>query len=209
MHRITFVAPTGATRWIHIAVLTFLLVGHTLVHYTILLPTVGEAVEHLPFFNLHVLHEAEYLVAVAYASIVFRFTGGLIAMLAMVVASIPFALAQYIDPLEYVEYGFGGVGDNVIEVVVLLAIGAFIVFVNEMWGRERDQAAAIAERLETANRQLTGLNQTVQGQITALFGTLREMAEEERVRLSALPPGSARDQLAAFVHRVAEVSGAR
>lgn len=39
---------------------------------------------------------------------------------------------------------------------MLLRIGAFIVFVNEMWARERDRRMASAERLRIANNQLEG-----------------------------------------------------
>lgn len=208
-------------RYLHLAVMSFLMVGHTLVHYAYLIPALGETVGRLPFFNLHVLHEAEYLVVIAYASLVFRLRGGVAALAATVAASLPFLFASRITPLAYggagseygeygaqsVEPGLTGGGNAIIEVTALLIIGCFIVFVNEMWGRERDRRIQAMQQIESTNRQLSALNQSIQGRLNTLFGTLAEAVEEETAASSDLPPGPARDRLAGILHKVAQAIG--
>lgn len=139
---------------LHFILIAILLLGHTLVHYAVLIPEAGEVVEGLPFVDLHVLHESEYLVVIAYASWIFRLRGGLAALAVTGLAAIPFIFASQIHLNGYgsaalgtgddygsyaaVETGFGGLGNAAIEVGVLLAIGAFILFINERWAREHD-----------------------------------------------------------------------
>lgn len=219
----------------HLAAMAVLMIGHTIIHYAILIPEVGELVEDLPFFNLHVLHEAEYLAVVAYASLVFRLRGGVLALLAMSLASIPFLLAFKINSLEYVEYGFSGPDNALIDFVVLLVIGAWFVTVNELWGRERDrrilserqlevsnealrqanqqvqeanrQLEQANDRLESVNHQLTVLNQTIQTQLTRLFGTLNDLTDRELHDVEGIPVSSLQERYKRFIEEVKRALG--
>lgn len=199
-------------RNLHLAILILLLLGHSVVHYAILIPVVGELVEHLPFFNLHVLHESEYLVVIAYASLVFRLKGGVLALAATAVASTPFVFANRIHlsgAVDYgaMEYGFAGPENSLIEVSVLLLIGGFIVVVNEMWGRERDRRLLASQQLEAAHRQLLGLNQMIQKQINDTVVSIREAVEEENRALNSLDSSSMRSRFMAFLRKVAQIVG--
>ena len=189
-------------RWLHLTIILLLTVGHTLVHYLILLPGIGEAVEHIPFFNFHVLHEAEYMVAISYASVVFRLFGGILAIITFAVASIPFLLASKIDPGEYVEYGFTGPGNSLTEFLVLLVVAVFVVMLNELWGRERDRRIALYEQLESAQRQLRALNQAIQAQLTVIFESLAEAESIERMVGEAIVPDPIRQRITDFFRRV-------
>ncbi|MBI3744842.1 MAG: PAS domain S-box protein [Chloroflexi bacterium] len=155
----------------HFLIIAVLLVGHSALHYATLLPG-GHHVENLPFFDLHMLHEAEYLVVIAYAAYIFRLQGGLLALGASGLASIPFILSSKIHGLDSTETGFsvsgysystpdytsGGavsysygmdtIKNNAIEVGVLLLIGAVLVVLNELWARERDRRVQTAQRLQ-------------------------------------------------------------
>lgn len=199
----------------HLVVMVILMMGHTFAHYAVLVPGVGKLFKDLPYFDLHVLHGAEYLVVVAYASLVFRLRGGVLGLLAMGIASIPFLFAFTISPLQDVEYGFSGPGlglglsTRLIELFALLAVGAWFVTVNELWGRERDRRISAQrqvedsnEALRQANRQLTALNQTIQTQLTRLFGTLKDVTDRELRDVEEVPVSSLRERYKRFIEEI-------
>src|SRR5437660_1246334 len=121
----------------HAVIIVLLLLGHSLLHYLILFPSIGEALENAPYFKLHVLHEAEYVALIAYASLIFRLRGGLLALSAFILTSIPFLVSSQINSAEYISYGFPTFWDGVREFFLLLCVGTLIVVLNELWGRER------------------------------------------------------------------------
>lgn len=201
---------------LHAALIAALLIGHTVIHYMALFPPVREPAEHIPFLTFHVLHEAEYLGVIAYAAWAFRLRGGAIAWAATAVASLPFIFAGRIYGPEHLEYGFTGPGNALLEVAVILVVGGFIVLLNELWARERDQRQAALEALENALDQLkaaqaslvkqerlsalgtmaTGVAHDFNNLLTPILGysqLLLETADQHR------NPDAAREQLGAIV----------
>ncbi len=213
---------------LHLALIVALMVAHTFLHYAAMIPGVGQLVEHVPYFHLHRFHEAEYLAIVAYASLVFRLRGGVIVLLATAVASMPFVFVSDISNMGHGDCGFSGLSGSLIDFFVLLSIGAWLVFINEMWGREQDRRTlALAQlqrsheqlqeanaevqetnqQLESSNRQLSALNQTVQSQINKLFGDISDLLDREARGLQNLPPGPARDRFDGCLDQLRNILG--
>src|SRR5690348_8050407 len=79
--------------WLLIA----LMLAHTAVHYAMYVPQFQEALENLPYFNLHPLHEAEFLAITAIAAYRYGVAGGLLSVIATAIASIPYVvIAPYV-----------------------------------------------------------------------------------------------------------------
>ncbi len=181
---------SGKTRtshaFFHLALIAVFTVIHTAVHYAGLFPVVGEAVEHLPYFSLHVLHEAEYLGVIAYASWVFGGRGGAAALMVTAVASLPFIFASRISP-EHAEYGFEGPGNSAIETAALLVVGGFIVLVNHRWSKERDQKELTLVQLQSTNEELSST-------VRRLSDMQERLIQQERLSaLGSMASGLAHD----------------
>ncbi len=80
----------------HAVIITLALFLHLALHYATYVPALREPLGNLPYFRLHVLHEAEFLLIVLYAALVFRIKGGLTAVAVTAVTSVPFLLTPYI-----------------------------------------------------------------------------------------------------------------
>ena len=82
-------------RRLHLAVIVTALVVHTAMHYATFVPALRGLLAELPYFRLHVLHEAEFLLIVAYAGVVVGLRTGIAAVVVTGVTSIPFILSRY------------------------------------------------------------------------------------------------------------------
>ncbi len=135
-------------RGLHIAFIAVALVVHTATHYATFIPVLREPLADLPYFRLHVLHEAEFLLIVAYAGVVLGLRGGLVATLITAVTSVPFILMPYVfgrDPRP------GEIRDLVIQVVFVLLMGLAITLLYDRDKRRRD-AEGHSERLRDLDR---------------------------------------------------------
>jgi hypothetical protein len=192
---------------VHASVIIIALLVHLATHYATYLPATRSFFADLPYFRLHVLHEAEFMLVIFYASLVFRLKGGLMAVAVSAITSIPFLLTPIVfdrqpRPEEY--------RDLAIQVAFVLAIGILIALLTEGVLRERDRRVQLAlqleesnQQLEAANRQLTGLNQLIQGQLNRLFDGLQGAVREEERQLSTISSTPLKERFMQFLHRVA------
>lgn len=216
----TFLTDPKYRRW-HFVVLTFALLAHSALHYATYLPALRGPISNLPYFRLHSLHEAEYLLVIVYASLVFRLKGGLTAVGITAVTSLPFLLTPFIfgrqprpDELR----------DLAIQVAFVLLMGTIIALLYEWVARERDRRLALADHIEESNRallqrnqalgemsqrlqatnnQLNGLNGTVQTRLNRLYGDLEQALDEEMAQLVTLRTEEiTRERFAGFLARV-------
>ncbi|MBI2936206.1 MAG: hypothetical protein HYY31_05315 [Chloroflexi bacterium] len=191
-------------RWVHVVVMSVMLVVHLATHYASYYPPFRELVNKLPYFRLHSLHEAEFILVIVYASLVLRLKGGLVAVAVSAISSLPFLLTPYVFGREP---RIDELRDLAIQVAFVLVMGIVIVVLYEIVARERDRRLQVLEKLEGTNRQLTALNTTVQGQLNTLFGAVSEAIDQEASTVDALPPGPSRDRLAAFLRKLSETLG--
>ncbi|MBI4233617.1 MAG: hypothetical protein HY686_04165 [Chloroflexi bacterium] len=207
----------------HVLVIAAALLGHLLLHYATYVPALREPMSRLPYLRLHVLHEAEFLLLIVYAGLVFRLKGGLAAVAITAITSVPFLLTPFIFGREPRP---GELRDLAVQVGAILVMGAIISVLYEVVAREREGrlglAARLAEanlrlrtkneeleqavqRLEQAHRQLMVLNHSIQGRLNRLYEGLQQGTEEEGRLLETLPPSLARERFARFLRRVEEV----
>lgn len=207
-------------RTVHLAIITFALLAHLALHYATYYPPLREALGRLPYFRLHSLHEAEYLLIVVYTSLVFRLKGGLIAVLITAVTSLPFLLTPFIfgrqprpDELR----------DLTIQVSFILLMGLIISVLYEWVAKERDHRLALAAQIEQSNRelqqrneeltqvsqtlqstnsQLNGLNAAVQARLNRLYGDLEAAVEQEQRQLPTLHAEAAGERFTRFLAQV-------
>lgn len=124
---------------------------HVATHYATYVPAIRSFLRGVPYFNLHALHEAEFLLIIAIAAYRYRLWGGTVAILGTAVASIPFMLSPFIfgrDPRS------GEIRDLVIQTVLTLIIGGFIVFMNELHSRQKDRSAMLLREIQETQEQL-------------------------------------------------------
>ncbi|MBI2165210.1 MAG: hypothetical protein HYU29_02250 [Chloroflexi bacterium] len=193
----------------HLAILGVALLLHLAFHYATYYPPWRTAFGNLPYFRLHVLHEAEFLLIIFYAALVFRLKGGLTAVAITAITSIPFALTPYIfgrsprpDELR----------DLVIQVVFILLMGVAISVLYEIVGRERERRLAFAQQVQEAHqlllvrsRELEALNNLMQTRLNRLYEGLRQAADNEKRQLEELPPGVAKSRFSSFVARLSAI----
>ncbi|MBM3940714.1 MAG: HAMP domain-containing histidine kinase [SAR202 cluster bacterium] len=127
---------------LHVFVITLTLVVHTVMHYATYFPAVAPYVASIPYFRLHVLHEAEFLLIVAYAGVVMGLRAGLVAVVVTGITSIPFILSPRIMPQFYPNPG--ALRDQVIQVVFVLAMGLMITLLYDRDQRRRNAEHAAA-----------------------------------------------------------------
>ncbi|MDA1035615.1 MAG: HAMP domain-containing sensor histidine kinase [Chloroflexi bacterium] len=131
---------------IHIAVIVGALFVHLSLHYATYVPALREPLRGLPYFRLHILHEAEFLLIVAYAGVVVGLRAGVIAIVTTGVTSIPFILTPFIfgrDPRP------GEIRDLAIQVGFILAMGLLMILLYD-----RDQRRRLAESNSTTLREV-------------------------------------------------------
>ncbi len=130
----------------HLAIIALALMVHLGLHYATYLPALRGPLGGLPYFRLHVLHEAEFLLIVAYAGIVLGLRAGVAAVVITGLTSIPFILTPYIfgrDPRP------GEIRDLTIQVAFILIMGILMILLYD-----RDQRRREAESNRDALREV-------------------------------------------------------
>lgn len=130
----------------HLAIIALALIVHLGLHYATYIPALREPLGGLPYFRLHVLHEAEFLLIVAYAGIVLGLRAGVAAVIITGFTSIPFILTPYIfgrDPRP------GEIRDLTIQVAFILIMGILMILLYD-----RDQRRREAESNRDALREV-------------------------------------------------------
>ena len=201
----------------HAVMITFALLVHLATHYGVYYPPLRATLGDLPYFRLHVLHESEFLLIIVYATLVFRWKGGLTAMFITAVTSIPFTVSPYIfgrapevDQLR----------DNSIQVAFIMLMGGLMVVLYELVARERERRVVLArlvedanvqlaakneelkrvnEKLEESNKQLAGMGKLVQTRINRLYGDLRGVVTAEQSELGATGSTNLRERYSGFL----------
>lgn len=212
-------------RTLHAVIITVALLLHLSLHYATYYPPLREPLGNLPYFRLHVLHEAEFLLIVVYTTIVFRLTGGIAALVVTAISSIPFIMTPYLFDRPPRP---GEIRDLAIEVGFILVMGALIVLLYETVARERERRIALARDIEesnaqlaakstelerlnsqvqAANTQLTALNQTVQANLNRLYNDLHTAVGEEQAKLDLYPTLVPKESFSALLHRISSFLG--
>jgi signal transduction histidine kinase len=130
----------------HLVIIATALVTHLGMHYATYVPALRGPLGGLPYFRLHVLHEAEFLLIVAYAGIVLGLRTGVAAVVITGLTSIPFILTPYIfgrDPRP------GEIRDLSIQVAFILIMGFLMILLYD-----RDQRRREAESNRDALREI-------------------------------------------------------
>lgn len=198
---------------LHAVVIGLALVVHLALHYATYLPALRTALDGLPYFKLHALHEAEFLLIVVYAGIVFRLRGGLMAVGISAVTSVPFLLTPYIFGRQPRE---GEITDLVIQVVFVLTMGLLMVLLQESVTRSREVRLALMARiekandqLESANRQLQALNSNIQAEFNAMLELLGGARPIEQLVDEVMVSSPEKDHITRFLRRLSNLSSPR
>ena len=173
-------------RRFHAALLVVGLAAHLILHYATYIPALRPVLGGLPYFRLHVLHEAEFLLFIAYASIVFGLRGGLAAVTVTAVTSVPFILTPYIFGRTPAP---GEVRDLTTQVLFVLGMGVLMTLLYETEARRRRVVGQV-EALQQADRLKTSFisiaSHELRTPLSALYGfselLLRRSAPEEQRR---------------------------
>ncbi|MBI2170565.1 MAG: hypothetical protein HYU30_00865 [Chloroflexi bacterium] len=170
----------------HGVIIVVALVLHLATHYATYFPQMRQILGTLPYFRLHAIHEAEFLLIVVYAGIVFGMKGGLLALLTTVISSIPFIFTPYIfgrspQPNE--------IRDLVLQVAIVLTMGFLIVLLYGTESRRRraeTQAVILLETDAVKNEFLSMASNAFRMPLTTLYGfselLLTQDVSEERRR---------------------------
>lgn len=130
----------------HASVIASALFIHLVLHYATYVPALRPLVGNLPYFKLHMLHEAEFLVIVVYACLVLGFKAGIITVVITGVTSVPFILSPFIfgrDPRP------DELRDLSIQVAFILGMGTTIAILFEI-NEKRRKAESRLEAFENA-----------------------------------------------------------
>ncbi|MBI4329018.1 MAG: hypothetical protein HY685_04035 [Chloroflexi bacterium] len=202
----------------HAVIIATALLVHLALHYALYVPALREPLGNLPYMRLHALHEAEFLLIVVYAALVFRFAGGLVAVAITAVTSIPFLLTPYIFGREP---GPTELRDLATQVGFILVMGVIMSVLTEMAARLRElgllvvtttQQRDVAKQLATGKQleitralqqegqQLQTLNRTLRDQINSLG----QLVEGERVAVASGHSKASPEEYASFLQRLSE-----
>jgi signal transduction histidine kinase len=151
-------------------VIVVALVFHLSLHYATYFPALREPLGGLPYFRLHSLHEAEFLLIVAYAGVVLGLRAGVTAVIITGLTSIPFILTPYIfgrDPRP------GEIRDLSIQVGFILAMGLLITLLYDRDQRRRaaeGQNATLAEVNRVRNNFMSMAAHELRTPLTSVLG---------------------------------------
>ncbi len=157
-------------RKLHGAILVTAFVLYLFTHYGMYIPEVRKIVADLPYFRLHAIREAEFLLIVAYSAIVFGVRGGLIALSITAIATIPFVLTPYVfdrspQPDE--------IRDLALQIGILLTAGVVMVLLYDAENRRRKietQADVLLETNEAKTGFLSQASFELRTPLTTLYG---------------------------------------
>ncbi len=173
-------------RRLHATIIAAAVLLHLAMHYATYIPALRDTFSDLPYFRLHVLHEAEFLLIVSYAGIVFRLKGGLTVLAVTAITSIPFILTPYFfDRAPRPDE----IHDLTIQVAAILLMGGLIVLMYEIETRRRQTEAAMSS-LRESDRVRTNFvsmaSHELRNPLTVLYGfselLMREGASEDQRR---------------------------
>ena len=136
-------------RRVHYAVIALSLLVRLSMHYATYIPLFRGSLGGLPYFRLHILHEAEFLLIVAYASVVIGVRAGVVAIIITDVTSTSFILTPYIfdrDPRP------NEIRDLVTQVAFTMLMGYLITLLYD-----RDKRSRVAENLRDTMAQMDQL----------------------------------------------------
>lgn len=180
-----FLAEPKYRKW-HAAIIAFALISHGFAHYANYIPAVRPYLTSIPYFSLHVLHEAEFLLIIFYSTLIFRLRGGLIVVGVTAIASIPFVFSSQIltsnpDPAfgEFADSYTSTVADGtttatrLTEVILILSLGMLMVALAELERRRKDATEradlAIAE-IDLKNNYISIASHELRNPLTTLAG---------------------------------------
>lgn len=148
--------------------------GHTFTHYATYIPSFRRVFWGLPYFNLHILHELEYLLIITIAAYRYRWKGGALLILATLIASIPFMLTPYVfgyDPKP------GELRDRGIEVGATLVIGVILTLLVNDVVRKKDRLIAAVEVLQATQKHFIESEETLRESEELHRAVVENMAE--------------------------------
>ncbi len=131
-------------RLIHAVIVVTAVLVHGLMHYLTYIPDVRAVIGNLPYFRLHILHEAEFLLIIVYAALTLRWKAGAAVTIFTAMTSIPFILTPFIFGREP---RLDELRDNSIQVAFIIGMAALMVLFIETAQRDRERVAAHARRL--------------------------------------------------------------
>ncbi len=182
----TFLAEPKYRKW-HAAIITFALISHGMAHYANYFPEVRAHLSSIPYFEMHVLHEAEFLLIIFYATLIFKLKGGLLAVGMTGIASIPFVFSSQLLPSTATDPAFGDFADSYAstissngtaatrgtEVILILSLGMLMVALAELERRRKDATEradlAIAE-IDLKNNYISIASHELRNPLTTLSG---------------------------------------
>ena len=136
-------------RWCHVAIITVALAVHLSLHYATYLPALRGPLDNLPYFRLHMLHEAEFLLIIAYAGVVLGLRAGIVTLVITAATSVPFILTPYtFDRAPRTNE----IRDLALQVGFILLMGLLIVLLYD-----RDKSRRLAESTASALREVAQL----------------------------------------------------
>jgi signal transduction histidine kinase len=131
---------------VHFIIIAAALVLHLSLHYATYVPFLRSPLGDLPYFRLHILHEAEFLLIVAYAGVVLGLRAGIAAVVITGVTSVPFILTPFIFGREPDP---GEIRDLTLQVGFILIMGLMMVLLYD-----RDQRRRLAEQDKESLREM-------------------------------------------------------
>ncbi|MEX2431569.1 MAG: HAMP domain-containing sensor histidine kinase [Dehalococcoidia bacterium] len=197
-------------RRLHIVIISVALVAHLATHYATFFPFLQGPLADLPYFRLHGLHEAEFLLIIAYAGLVLGLWGGIIAVAVTGITSVPFILMPYI--IGYTAAP-GEVRDNATQVGFILLVGLFIALLYDRDKRRRE-AEALTGTLREVDRLrknfISMASHEIRTPLTAVAGfselLLSREASPEKHRKWAAAIHSEAARIAALIEDLLSVS---
>lgn len=157
-------------RRLHVIFIAVALALHLAMHYATYWAPSRELVAGLPYFRMHVLHEAEFLLVVAYAGVVVGLWGGLIAIAVTGLTSIPFIAGPLIMPTAY---GRATVEDQALQVGLVMFMGLMITLLYDRDKRRRQaeqDALMLREVDRVKNNFMSMAAHELRTPLTTLFG---------------------------------------
>ncbi len=157
-------------RRMHVSIISVMLILHLATHYATYVPAIREVVGSFPYFRLHALHEAEFLLIIAYAAVALGLRGGLWAIGITAVTSVPFILTPVIFGREPRP---GEIAELTTQVAVILLMGLLItmlVHLDRLRRQAEDRSQMEREVAQTRANFLSMAAHELRTPLTAVSG---------------------------------------